>query len=89
MQLKRKDKIYYARIIPSHGIYDIYDLTVRTVTETWFVGIDKRDKHAFLFNVTDIGHVVFLERNEALRRVREAENNKNETVNNEIYYEEY
>lgn len=88
-ELKRKQVVYYTRIIPSHGIYDVYDLTVRTVAETWFVGIDKRDKHAFLFNTKDIGHMVFLERNEALRAVGEAENNKTEMINNEIYYEEY
>lgn len=46
---KRGSKLYYARIIPRVGIYDVCELTLRTVRDDWFVGIEKRDKHAHLF----------------------------------------
>lgn len=46
--LKPKDKLYYARILPRVGIYEVCELILRTVRNDWFVGIDKRDKHAFL-----------------------------------------
>lgn len=39
--LKIKDIVYYARIIPTCNIYDVCELTIRTVNKDWFVGIDK------------------------------------------------
>lgn len=86
--IKKKDKLYYARIIPHSGIYDIFELVVRTVGEEWFVGIEKRDKRAFLFGFNSLGNSVFYERNDALEKVKEAERNKIE-VGTEVFYEEY
>ena len=50
LDLKKKDIVYYARIIPNVGIYDLCELTIRTVEEDYFVGVDKQDKHAYLLN---------------------------------------
>ena len=88
MDLKVKDVVYYARIIPTSDIYDVYELVVRTVEEDWFVGIEKRDKHAYLFRNTDIDKVVFKNRKKALNKVLAAEANKKD-VSKETYYEEY
>lgn len=86
--LKKKDIVYYAKIIPNCGIYDVYELIIRTVTDDYFVGIDKRDKHAFLLYYSDIGKTVFLNRKDALDKVKESEKNK-KVVSDETYYEEY
>lgn len=83
-ELKRKDKVYYAKIIPSLSTYDVCDLIVRTVEENWFVGIDNQDKHAYLFNDSDINKVVFKNRKDALNKVKLAELNKKESDNNGI-----
>lgn len=72
-QLKIKDMVYYARIFPTLGIYDVCDITIRRVEDTWFVGIDKHDKHAYLFNNSDINDIVFIDRMQALNKVLEAE----------------
>lgn len=80
IELKQKQIVYYARIIPSSGIYDVYELKVRTVETDWFCGIEKRDKQAFLFNNNAIGSTIFLDRSEALKRVQEAEKNKKEDI---------
>ena len=53
--LKKKDIVYYTKIVPNCGIYDVYEIIIRTVTDDYFVGIDKRDKHAFLLYYSDIG----------------------------------
>ena len=87
MTLNKKDIVYYARILPSSGIYDVLELKIRTVEEDWFVGQEKRDKQAFLFQNTELNKTVFKDRNKALEKVLEAESNKKE-FNNEIYYEE-
>lgn len=86
-ELKKKDIVYYARIIPTSGIYDLLELKIRTVEKDWFVGIEKRDKQAFLFYNDDINDRIFLDRNEALNKIKEAEANKKEIIDEEIYYE--
>ncbi len=87
--IKKKDKVYYARILPSVDLYEVCDITVRTVVDNWFVGIDKRDKQSHLFYTSDLGVKVFKDRNEALVKVKEAEKYKKVSVNEETYYEEY
>lgn len=73
--LKLKDKVYYARIIPSSFIFDVLELQVRTVDDGWYVGIEKRDKQAFLFLEEDIGSKIFIKRADCLKAVNNAEKN--------------
>lgn len=86
--MKRKDIVYYARIQPTLGVYDVLELMVRTVENTWFSGMDKRDKRVYLFSNKDLNKTVFTERKEALNKVKEAEKNKKK-VTFETEYEEY
>ena len=87
--LKKNQIVYYARIIQTTGIYEVCELKIRTVTDNWFVGVDKRDKHAYLFYEKDIGKTIYFNRAEALSVVKEAEANKKNKTNEETYYEEY
>lgn len=86
--LKKKDKVYYARIIPTVGIYEVCELKIRTVKDNWFVGVDKRDKRAYLFANSEIDNLVFMDRNRALEKVQIAETSK-KNISDEKYYEEY
>lgn len=88
-ELKKKDIVYYARIVPNTNIYDLCELKIRTVEESYFVGVDKSDKHAYLLNYDSIGKTVFKDRKIALKVVQEAEKNRTKIVSNESYYEEY
>ena len=45
-EIKKGDILYVARIIPSCGIYEIIELKIRTVEDTYFVGTDKYTKQA-------------------------------------------
>ena len=76
VEINVKDKVYYARILETTGTYDVCDLIIRTVTDTWFVGEDKSDKRAYLFYKHDIGENVFFDRDEALTKVILAESKK-------------
>lgn len=87
--LKKKDIVYYARIVPNTSIYDLCELKIRTVEDSYFVGVDKSDKHAYLLNYDSIGKTVFKDRKTALKVAQEAEKNKTKIVSNEYYYEEY
>lgn len=90
VQLKNKDKVYYARILPKVKIYEVCDLVINSVdyVDEWFVAVDKRDKRSYLFNYDDIDNIVFSDRNIALSKVIEAEKN---APKNDFHtdYEEY
>ena len=85
--MKRLDTVYYARILDQVATYEICELCIRTIEDDYFVGIDKRDKHAYLFSNDELNKKVFYNRSDALRIVKEAEKNKR-VISNETYYEE-
>lgn len=66
VQLKKKDIIYYARILPKVKIYEVCEMKVRTVTDTWFVAIDTRDKRSYLFSYNNFEKILFFNREDAL-----------------------
>ena len=80
--------IYYARIMPTLGTYDVCELKIRTVADTYFVGTDKRDKRAYLFSYNAVGKCIFSNRKDAVEKVITAEENS-QKVSKERYYEEY
>ena len=87
-ELKKSDLVYYARILPTSGLYEVIDLKVRTVADDFFVGIEKNTKHAYIFKISDINKIVFFDRKIDLKVVKEAEKN-GKKVSSEKYYEEY
>lgn len=86
--LKKGQTVYYARIIPTVGMYEILELNLRTVTDEYFVGTENREKHAYLFGNSTLGKYIFEDRRDALKLVKEAEKNKKE-ISKETYYEEF
>lgn len=68
------DIIYYARIHPETGIYDLCELRIRTIYPDSFVGVDKISKVAHLIDIDS--EFVFDSRDEALKLVKEAEKTK-------------
>ena len=82
------DIVYYARIMPTLGIYDVCELKIRTVADTYFVGTDKRDKRAYLFSYNAVGKCIFSNRKDAVEKAIAAEENSPK-ISKETYYEEY
>lgn len=82
------DIVYYARIMPTLGIYDVCELKIRTITDTYFVGMDKRDKRAYLFSYNAVGKCIFSNRKDAVEKAIAAEESSPK-VSKETYYEEY
>ena len=85
--MKKGDVIYYARVIPNI-LYEVCELKIRTVEDTYFVGIENRSKHAFPFNYNELDKIVFYDRKIALQIVKEAEKNKTKNYS-ESSYDEY
>lgn len=78
-EIKKKDVLYYAQILPSVGIYHVLEMKVATVYDT--------DKHRYLFNYTDVNKSIFFDRSECLEKVKYADAH-GKKVSNETYYEE-
>ena len=87
-EIKKGTVMYYARISHNLGLYELCELKVRSVYDTYFVALENRTKIAFLFGFSLVGKTVFFSRKEALEKVREAEKDKRE-ISTERYYEEY
>ena len=87
--MQRKDIVYYARIQPTLGVYEVLELIVRVVENGWFSAMDKRDKRVYLFTDKDLNKTVFADRKEALTLVKEAEKHKRKmtfTINDNDEY---
>lgn len=86
--INKGDIVYYTRVFPNTGTYDLCELRVRTVMDNWFCGVDKKDKRAYLLGFNEIDENVFDDRSIALKRIHNAEQ-KYPQINGETYYEEY
>lgn len=80
--------VYYTRVFPNIGTYDLCELRVRTVMDNWFCGVDKKVKRAYLIGFNEIGENIFENRKIALKKIHNAEK-KYPHVSEETYYEEY
>lgn len=85
--MNKGDIVYYARVIPNI-LYEVCELKVRTVEDTYFVGLENRTKHAFVFNNDNLNKTVFYDRKIALQIVKEAEKNRTKSYS-ESSYDEY
>ena len=75
--------------MPTLGVYDVYDIKIRTIADTWFSGVEKMDKKVFLFPYSAIDKYAFLNRKDAVDVATNAEENNRKVISTETYYEEY
>lgn len=87
--LRKSMTLYYARIMPKVAVYEVDEVSVRTIEDTYFVATEKQTKRAFPFAYKDLDEIVFKDRKDALNKVKEAEKHKTKIVSEETYYEEY
>lgn len=77
-------RVYWARTHPETGIFEVCELTVRTIYPECFVGVDKDSKRAHIISYDECDETVFDDRNQALEVVKAAEKYKKElTVDKE------
>ncbi len=75
MELFKGQLLYYAQIIPKADIYEVHDVTVRSIYDNSFTCINNRDRYVHLFSMDDIDKHVFTNRDDALEVVRKEEKN--------------
>lgn len=69
--MEKGDKVYFCDVVPNCDIYEILELTIRTVMDTWCVGVDEKTKHAQLFTNDMIDKFVFRHRVDALEALKQ------------------
>lgn len=69
--IQKGDIVYYARVIPTVDLYEVCEIKVRCVADTWFSGVEKTTKTSFLISNKELGKNVFTKRNDALKIVLE------------------
>ena len=72
-QLYKGRAVYYAQIMPTIPQFEVIECRLRTIADTYFVGIEKGTEHAMLFGNKRLGQDVFLEREQCLKMVSDAE----------------
>ena len=88
MELTKGQKVYYARILEPVGIFEVIEIKLRTIEDTWFVGTENRSKQAYMFSKNMLNKTIFFNRDEALAVVKAAEKNCKKTFTKETYNEE-
>ena len=78
-ELTKGQKVYYARVFPQIGMFELIDLKVVTIEDTWFTGAEQRTKQTYLFGMNSINKTVFLDRQEALELVIETQESYKKT----------
>lgn len=66
--------VYFVRVLPDE--VQVCELTVRTVTDEYFVGTEKKDKQAFLLSYKNLDKAVFLDRKDAVKSAKMIELNR-------------
>ena len=73
--IKVGSTVYAARIIPNIS-YDVNELTIRTITDTYFVGVDTKTRRSYIFEWSEYEKTVFRHRSDALEKVKDAESHR-------------
>lgn len=63
--MKVGDTVYLCVVVPNCNVYDVLQLTLRTVEDSWAVGVDEHTKQAYLFGYNMVGQYVFTQHYEA------------------------
>lgn len=63
--VEKDNIVYYARVVSACDIYEVLQLSIRTVTDNWFVGLDTATRQAYPFDNKDIEVLIFSDKKSA------------------------
>ena len=59
-------------MIANADYFEVHELKIRTVTDDYFVGIDKEGtRQAYLFYFNDVNKIIFKDRKKAVKKINE------------------
>lgn len=72
--------VFYTRILPKVGIYDLLEIKLRTVEDTYIVGCDEKDHTAYLISEIEAETCIFTSRKDALNKIKEEKKKGKENI---------
>ena len=63
--VEKNSIVYFERCVPTCDIYDTLQLSIRSVGDNWFVGVDTTTRQAYPFDRDNIGVLIFSNKKEA------------------------
>ena len=72
--MDKGDRLYYAEIVKSCGVFDVHDISIRTVEDTYFVGTDIDTHRAYIFTYDQLETCLFNIRMDAVNYAKEIQN---------------
>lgn len=72
--------VFYTRILPTAGIYDLLEIKLRTVEDTYIVGCDEKDHTAYLVSEIEAETCIFMSRKDALNKIKEEKKKGKENI---------
>lgn len=72
--------VFYTRILPTAGIYDLLEIKLRTVEDTYIVGCDEKDHTAYLVSEIEAETCIFTSRKDALNKIKEEKKKGKENI---------
>lgn len=72
--------VVYTRILPTAGVYDLLEIKLRTVEDTYIVGCDEKDHTAYLVSEIEAETCIFTSRKDALNKIKEEKKKGKENI---------
>ena len=70
---KRRDRVYYARMMPSLGYYEIHELHMVSIYDDYCSASDVKTKQAFILSTKEALELLYIDRADALKYLKKKE----------------
>lgn len=70
-ELERGDKVYFARVLPPLGYYEIHEVVMINKNDEYCTATEQKTKQTFLFMLKDVTERLYIDRSEALKYLKE------------------
>ena len=70
-EIQKGDSLYFARIMPSFGYYEIHDVVLVTKYDDHCSVCELKTKQSFIFNLKTLQDQLYVDREEALAYIKE------------------
>ena len=70
-EIQKGDSLYFARIMPSLGYYEIHDVVLVTKYDDHCSVCELKTKQSFIFNLKTLQDQLYVDREEALAYIKE------------------
>ena len=77
--IQKGDSLYFARMMPSFGYYEIHDVVLVTKQNDYCTVCETKTKQSFIFNLKSMYKQLYIDRDEALTYLKE-QKKKNKNV---------